>query len=119
MTWDGNDLPMSEWRTLKNIVNLLQPFAKFTSLLSGEDFTTLSCVIPAIMDMNIDLEEVCSVYMCTYVYALVCVPDYMHVIVCMCVCVCVCVCACVYMCVQIITCKVRTLPYCIPTDEEK
>ena len=40
------------------ITNMLQPFAKFTSLLSGHEFTTLSCVVPAIMDMNIHLEEV-------------------------------------------------------------
>ena len=43
--WD--DLVTSEWRTLKNIVNLLQPFAKFTSLLSGEDFTTLVSYPPS------------------------------------------------------------------------
>ena len=55
--WD--DLAASEWRMLQNVVNLLQPFAKFTSLLSGDEFTTLSCVVPAIMDLNIHLEEVC------------------------------------------------------------
>ena len=54
--WD--DLAASEWRKIKGVVNLLQPFAKFTSILSGDEFTTLSCVIPAIMDMNIHLEEV-------------------------------------------------------------
>ena len=54
--WD--DLAASEWRMLQNIVTLLQPFAKFTSLLSGDEFTTLSCVVPAIMDLNIHLEEV-------------------------------------------------------------
>ena len=54
--WD--DLAASEWRKIKGVVHLLQPFAKFTSLLSGDEFTTLSCVIPAIMDMNIHLEEV-------------------------------------------------------------
>ena len=55
--WD--DFAASEWRMLQNVVNLLQPFAKFTSLLSGDEFTTLSCVVPAIMDLNIHLEEVC------------------------------------------------------------
>ena len=58
--WD--DLAASEWRMLKNISILLHPFAKFTSLLSGDEFTTLSCVIPAIMDMNIHLEEVGNLY---------------------------------------------------------
>ena len=61
--WD--DLATSEWRTLTNITNFLQPSAKFTSLLSGDDFTTLSCVVPAIMDMNMHLEEVHDVY-CAY-----------------------------------------------------
>ena len=52
--WD--DLASSEWRTLINVTNLLQPFAKYTTLLSGDQFTTVS---PAIMDMHIHLEEVC------------------------------------------------------------
>ena len=81
--WD--DLAASEWRTLIHITNLLQPFAKFTNLLSGDEYTTLSCVIPAIMDINIHLEEVghCVACLC----------------VCMCVCLCVCVCICVCLCV--------------------
>jgi len=54
-----DDIAASEWRTLSNITCLLQPFAKFTSLLSGYEYTTLSCVIPAIMDINIHFEEVC------------------------------------------------------------
>ena len=44
---------------MHSIVNLLQPFAKFTSLLSGDEFTTLSCVFPALMELNIHLQEVC------------------------------------------------------------
>ena len=66
--WD--DLAASEWRTLTHIANLLQPFAKFTSLLSGDEFTTLSCVVPAVMDMNIHLQEVCYcvvLHACVYV----------------------------------------------------
>ncbi len=47
-----------EWKCLEIIKSLLQPFAQFTSLISGEEFTTLSSVIPAIMDINIHLEEV-------------------------------------------------------------
>ena len=61
--WD--DLAASEWRALHSIVNLLQPFAKFTSLLSGDEFTTLSCVVPALMDLNIHLQEACyCVFVC-------------------------------------------------------
>ena len=55
--WD--DLAASEWKMLQNIVNLLKPFARLSSLLSGDEYTTISCVIPAIMDLNIHLEEVC------------------------------------------------------------
>ena len=55
--WD--DLAASEWKMLQSIVNLLQPFARLSSLLSGDEYTTLSCVVPAIVDLNIHLEEVC------------------------------------------------------------
>ena len=61
--WD--DLAASEWRTLKNLSVLLHPITKFTSLLSGDKFTTLSC-------MNIHLEEVSNLYYvcyCLYCYA--------------------------------------------------
>ena len=58
--WDN--LPTSVWRTLASIKALLQPFAQFTSLLSGEEFITLSSVIPAIMDLNLHLEEVGVVF---------------------------------------------------------
>ena len=54
--WD--DLAASEWKMLQSIVNLLQPFARLSSLLSGDEYTTLSCVVPAIVDLNIHLEEV-------------------------------------------------------------
>ena len=56
LEWDN--LATSEWKCLEIIKSLLQPFAQFTSLISGEEFTTLSSVIPAIMDINIHLEEV-------------------------------------------------------------
>lgn len=54
--WDN--LATSEWKYLEAIRALLQPFAQFTSLISGEEFTTLSSVLPAIMDINLHLEEV-------------------------------------------------------------
>ena len=60
--WDN--LPTSVWRTLVSIKALLQPFTQFTSLASGEEFITLSSVIPAIMDLNLHLEEV-SVFFVT------------------------------------------------------
>ena len=39
------------------IREFLHPFAKFTQLLSGEDSTTLSCAVPALIDMNMQLME--------------------------------------------------------------
>ena len=77
LEWDN--LAISEWKTLDSIKTLLQPFAQFTSLISGEDLTTVSSVIPAIMDINIHLEEVCVIlqyysvhlfYLVTCVYVL-------------------------------------------------
>lgn len=56
LEWD--DLAASEWRILMLIWSLLQPFAEFTTLVSGENFTTISSIIPTIMELNIHLEEV-------------------------------------------------------------
>ena len=55
LEWD--DLPMSEWRCLDVVRNLLQPFATFMTLVQGEEFTTVSCVLPAIVDLTLHLDE--------------------------------------------------------------
>jgi len=41
---------------LGNIHDLLQPFAQYTSLVSGEDYTTIS-ILPIIMELTLHLEE--------------------------------------------------------------
>lgn len=46
LEWDN--LAVSEWKTLERI--------------SGEDFTTVSSVIPAILELTLHLEEVCYLY---------------------------------------------------------
>ena len=56
LEWD--DLAASEWRSLCSVQSLLQPFAEFTDLVSGEEFTTISSVIPTIMELNLHLEQV-------------------------------------------------------------
>lgn len=56
LEWD--DLAASEWRSLCTVQSLLQPFADFTDLVSGEEFTTISSVIPTIMELNLHLEQV-------------------------------------------------------------
>lgn len=55
LEWDN--LAVSEWKLLEALRDLLHPFAIFTALAQGEEFTTLSCVIPAIMDLCLHLEE--------------------------------------------------------------
>ena len=55
LEWDN--LAVSEWKTLENILNLLKPFAQYTALSCGEDYTTLSSVIPIIMELNLHLED--------------------------------------------------------------
>ena len=51
-------LQLVNGKLLEALKRLLHPFAQFTSLISGEEFTTVSVVIPAIMDLNLHLEEV-------------------------------------------------------------
>ena len=55
LEWDN--LATSEWKTLENILKLLKPFAQYTALSSGEDYSTLSSVIPIIMELNLHLED--------------------------------------------------------------
>ena len=62
LVWDG--LQASEWKLLESIRNLLEPFAEHTALCSGEEYTTISNVIPALMDLSFHLEEVCNLQQC-------------------------------------------------------
>lgn len=43
--------------SLEVVWNLLHPFAQFTALIQGEEYTTISTVIPSIMDLNLHLQE--------------------------------------------------------------
>ena len=56
--WDG--LQNSEWKILENIRELLLPFAEYTTLCSGEQYTTISSVIPIVMELKYHLEEIAS-----------------------------------------------------------
>ena len=56
--WDN--LAASEWKSLHALKPLLQTLAEFTSLLSGDEFTTISCALPTIMDLNLHFEEMKS-----------------------------------------------------------
>lgn len=55
LEWD--DMLTSEWKMLEAIRNFLHPFALFTSLIQGEEYTTISTVIPSVMDLNLHLDE--------------------------------------------------------------
>ena len=55
LEWDN--LANSDWKVLENVYKLLKPFAQYTSLSSGEDYSTISSVIPIIMELNLHLEE--------------------------------------------------------------
>ena len=55
LCWDN--LHTSEWKLLASIHDLLKPFAQYTSLVGGEDYTTVSSFIPIVMEINLHLEE--------------------------------------------------------------
>ena len=58
MELNFSDLAASEMRSPSIIQSLLQPFADFTTLVSGEKFTTISSVILTIMELNLHLDKV-------------------------------------------------------------
>ena len=68
LEWDN--LTVSEWKTLENVHKLLKPFAQYTSLVGGEDYTTLSSVIPIVMEVDLHLEEMKKIPEVTNVSAL-------------------------------------------------
>lgn len=55
LEWDT--LATSEWKTLESIYKLLRPFAQYTSLASGEEYTTISCITPILMELDFHLNE--------------------------------------------------------------
>ena len=74
LVWDG--LQASEWKLLESIRNLLEPFAEHTTLCNGEEYTTISNVIPALMVLSFHLEEVCNLQQCIKS----CVHEYNYVV---------------------------------------
>ena len=56
LEWD--DLAASEWKILSIIQSLLQQIAVFATLISGEEFNTISSIIPTIMELYLHLENV-------------------------------------------------------------
>jgi hypothetical protein len=53
-----DNLPNSHWKQLENIVALLKPFARYTTLCSAEESTTIFTVVPIILELSMHLEHV-------------------------------------------------------------
>ena len=62
MEWDN--LPISEWKTLENLRDLLEPFARYTDITSAEEYTTLSMIIPVLMELQFHLDQVIANILC-------------------------------------------------------
>lgn len=62
MEWDN--LPISEWKTLENLCDLLEPFARYTDITSAEEYTTLSMIIPVLMELQFHLDQVIANILC-------------------------------------------------------
>jgi len=60
MEWDN--LPISEWKTLENLCDLMEPFARYTDIKSAEEYTTLSMIIPVLMELQFHLDQVICQY---------------------------------------------------------
>ena len=54
---EWNNLQISDWKQLEYISLLLEPFAQYTNLSGGEDYTTVSSVVPIIMELKLHLSE--------------------------------------------------------------
>lgn len=52
-----NALSYTDWALLKNIIDLLEPFASLTQLVSGDKYVTFSSVVPCLEDLKLHLEE--------------------------------------------------------------
>ena len=53
-----DNLPNSEWKVLENYRDLLEPFSKYTALMGAEEYTTLSMVVPILLELKYHLNEV-------------------------------------------------------------
>ena len=56
LNWDN--LPNRDWKVLEGMTCLLEPLARYTSLTSGDEYTTFSTVIPVLMELDYHLEAV-------------------------------------------------------------
>ena len=59
---DRGYLQNSEWKQLESVHDILKPFSCCTQLVSRENFTTISPVVPVLMELLYHLEEVRSLF---------------------------------------------------------
>ena len=48
---------MREWNQLKELCDILKPFAEATDLTQGEKVVTVSAVLPSVLSLNNNLEK--------------------------------------------------------------
>ena len=58
--WDN--IPNSQWKQIENIFQLLKPFDQYATLTSAEESTTISMVIPVIVELQLHLEQMNSTH---------------------------------------------------------
>ena len=59
--WNAQTLSNLQWRQFETTEKLLKPFAQYTTLTSGEERTTISLVIPVLLELEMHLQdEVCK-----------------------------------------------------------
>ena len=64
----GRDgLQATQWKTIENVVELLKPFSDYTNLAGGENYTTISTIVPTIMELGLHLDKVSINLYCYYV----------------------------------------------------
>ena len=55
LTWDN--LPQCKRKLVECVCKLLKTFAMYTSLISGEEYTTISSALPILMVLNLHLDN--------------------------------------------------------------
>ena len=60
--WDG--LQARHWKTIEYIVELLKPFSEYINLAGGDSYTTISSIVPIIMQLGLHLEKVSTRFFC-------------------------------------------------------
>ena len=61
-------MQIRHWKAIEDLVILLEPFVEYTALGGGEDYTTISCVVPILMELKLHIEKVSLYTSKLYVY---------------------------------------------------